>query len=151
MTENIQNTETSFLEQRFQGLQNSLDKHGNLPLSEVLSNHPFPVYQATMDRFEYTISRLPESLRKSPGISWKRFGNKVSGVMAEIGIGVADFVWDTATGPINIFFPSLRHPFFKNFISNEYMPSAVRGQNGELFFTSAGLAEISAASYSHND
>jgi len=142
MIEAIQNHEPTTLEQKYKKLQESLNTHGNMPLTKVLSKYPFPIYQATVDRFDYIVSRMGETYEKSPILPIRRLGAKINGVASEIGVGVADTILDTITMPLNIFFPKIRHLFYKATLFDLYSADAVRGQDGSLFFTPMGESQM---------
>jgi hypothetical protein len=114
---------------KFQEYLQELDKNGNRTLRAVIKR-PFPIFQATMDRFKFIKSKQPVEAQSSPGMTWEKVGAIISGVASEIGVGMADMLHNVIfLVPVAVF-PKFRHPNFKLTIKSLYSPNLVRGRSG---------------------
>lgn len=117
-----------------------VNESGNRTMAKVLEK-PFPILKAQLDRFNEIVRNMPPDVQKSPGIAWLKVDAFLTGLAKELGVGMADAIWDVATSPINIFVPKLRHPTFKRVMTELYTPPIVGKTYGDqirLWFTPSG-------------
>ncbi len=125
-----------------------VNKAGNRTLKTTLK-HPFPIVKASMDRMNEVISNMPPDVQKSAGVMWMKIDAVLEGMAREVGVGVADTIWDAVTLPINIFVPELRHPNFKKTMAQLYTPPIVGKTYGDqirLWYTPSGGSKAAMAS-----
>jgi len=125
---------------KFQEYLNELDKNGNRTL-RALIKRPFPIFQATMDRFKFIKSKQPVEVQNSPGMAWEKVGAIISGVWGEIGVGIADMMHNVITLGTPALFPKIRHPNFKIVMTKLYSPNMVRGRAGVYLSPGEGFVQ----------
>lgn len=135
-------------EQAHKNLIELVNKAGNRTLKTTLK-HPFPIVKASMERMDEVIANMPPDVQKSAGVMWMKVDAILEGMIREVGVGVADTIWDTVTLPINIFVPELRHPNFKKTMAQLYTPPIVGKTYGDqirLWYTPSGGSNAAIAS-----